>query len=84
LPILAAVVWGTFAVLDDPSRSGNAPVPVSGAIRLVLELVFFALATYALYSTGKEQYAWIFLGIVLIHYAISYDRIAWLLKQTGK
>jgi hypothetical protein len=38
LVILAAVIWGTFAVPDDPSRSGNAPVPVPGALRLVIEL----------------------------------------------
>ena len=84
LPILAAAAWGTFAVIDDPSRSGNAPVPVSGAIRLVLELVFFALAAYALYSVGSENWALAFAAIVLVHYAVSYDRIAWLLKQTGK
>jgi hypothetical protein len=84
LPILAAAAWGIFAVVDDPSRSGNAPVPVSGAIRLVLELVFFALATFALYSVGSENWALAFATIVLVHYAVSYDRIAWLLKQTGK
>jgi len=84
LPILAAAIWGTFAVLDDPSRSGNAPVPVSGILRLILELVFFALAAYSLFLTGNEQYAWIFAVVVLAHYAISYDRIAWLVKQTGK
>lgn len=84
LPILAAVIWGTFAALDDPSRSGNAPVPVSGAVRLVLELVFFATAAFALYSMGSENWALAFSAIVLVHYALSYDRIAWLLKQSGK
>ena len=27
IPIIAAVLWGTFAVPDDPSRSGGAPIP---------------------------------------------------------
>ena len=53
IPILAAAAWGTFAVLDDPSRSGKAPVPVPGIIRLLLELAFFALATWALFDLGN-------------------------------
>ena len=81
LPLIAAVLWGTFAVLNDPSRSGKAPIPVSGIIRLILELVFFALAAFALYATGNEKYAWIFGSVVLVHYLLSYDRITWLLRQ---
>lgn len=38
LPLAAAVVWGTFAVIGDPSRSGKAPVPVPGPVRLALEV----------------------------------------------
>ena len=41
LPVIAAVIWGTFAVANDPSRSGNAPVPVSGIVRLGIEFLFF-------------------------------------------
>jgi hypothetical protein len=81
IPILAAVLWGAFAVPDDPSRSGKAPVPVPGIIRLVLELAFFAAATWALAVTGLTTLAWIFGIAVLIHYAVSYDRIRWLVRQ---
>lgn len=42
VPILAAALWGTFAVPGDPSRSGKAPVPVTGIVRLVYEIVFFS------------------------------------------
>ena len=34
---LSMTLWTVFAVPDDPSRSGNAPVPVPGALRLALE-----------------------------------------------
>jgi len=81
LPLVAAIIWGTFAVLDDPSRSGKAPVPISGILRLILELVFFALAAYALFNNGKESIARIFAGAALVHYLLSYDRIIWLIKQ---
>jgi len=80
-PLLAAIVWGTFAVFDDPSRSGKAPVPVSGALRLILELLFFGLAGYTLFITGIEIWAWIFGSLILLHYILSYDRIVWLFKQ---
>ena len=81
IPILAAALWGTLAVPDDPSRSGKAPVPVPGIIRLVLELAFFAAATWALAATGLATLAWIFGIAVLIHYAVSYDRILWLIRK---
>lgn len=80
-PILAAVLWATFAVPDDPSRSGKAPVPVPGIIRLALELAIFAFAAWALYDAGNSLLALILAAVVIVHYALSYDRIAWLLKQ---
>lgn len=81
LPLLAAVLWGTFAVLDDPSRSGKAPVPVPGWVRLLLELVFFGLTVFVLFSSGYDTFGWIFGAAVAAHYLLSYDRILWLLKQ---
>jgi len=38
VPLIAAILWGTFNVANDPSRSGKAPVPVPGWLRLTLEL----------------------------------------------
>lgn len=81
LPLLAAVLWGTLAVPGDPSRSGGAPVPVPGYVRLILELGLFAFATWALYGAGQATLSLILAGIVIAHYGASYDRIAWLLKQ---
>ena len=81
IPLLAAVLWGTFAVLDDPSRSGKAPVPVPGIVRLFLELAFFASATWALFAMDVTTLGWIYGIAVLIHYVISYDRVAWLVRQ---
>ncbi len=81
LPVIAGTVWGTFAVPNDPSRSGKAPVAVHGAIRLVIELSFFYFATWALYDLGYTKLSWIVGVVVIIHYLISYDRIYWLLKQ---
>jgi hypothetical protein len=81
IPIVAAVVWGTFAVPDDPSRSGAAPVAVPGLVRLAIELVVFAFATWALCDLGTARLCWAMGVIVAVHYISSYDRIRWLMKR---
>lgn len=81
IPLLAAVLWGTFAVPDDPSRSGDARVPVPGIVRLLLELAFFALATWSLFAMDATTFGWIYGVAVLIHYVFSYDRVGWLVRQ---
>jgi hypothetical protein len=81
LPLLMAILWATFAVPGDPSRSGRAPVPVPGVVRLLLELAVFALAAWALYAAGSPVLAVVLAVAVVAHYIVSYDRIAWLVRQ---
>ena len=81
IPVLAAIAWGTFAVPNDPSRSGAAPVPVPVTIRLLLELAVFCLAFWALYDVELRAMAWALGVLVIFHYAISYDRVRWLVVQ---
>ena len=81
LVLLAAVSWGTFAGPEDPSRSGKAPVPVPGIVRLVLELALFTAGTWAFIAAGQPMWGAILGLLTVIHYALSYDRIIWLLKQ---
>lgn len=81
VPIIAAVLWGTFAVPGDPSRSGTAPVAVPGVLRLVLELGIFACAAWALHHAGFTRASWMLGIIVALHYLISYDRILWLVNR---
>lgn len=80
-PVLAAAIWGTFAVPEDPSRSGKAPVVVPGVVRLLLELVFFALAVWSLVVLNNLTLAWVLGGAVVLHYAFSYERLRWLVRQ---
>lgn len=81
VPALLMVVWGTFAVPGDPSRGGSPAVVVPGLVRLVLELSVFGFATWAMADSGHRTTAVVFGGLVLVHYAISWDRIAWLLSR---
>ena len=39
--VAAFAVWGVFNVPGDESRSGEAPVPVPGWLRLGIELAYF-------------------------------------------
>jgi hypothetical protein len=82
IPAVAATLWGTFAVPNDPSRSGKSPVPVPGIVRLFLELAFFGIGVWALHDAGLESPSLIFAAVTVVHYVVSYDRIAWLVQQT--
>ena len=84
LPLMAAILWGTFNVPEDPSRSGKAPVPIPGWLRLLLELAFFGFAVWCLYDVGAQQLAIGLAVVVLIHYVLSYDRLRWLVKQKAR
>jgi hypothetical protein len=81
LPVLAAAVWGTFAVPNDPSRSAAAPVPIPGLLRLLLEAAIFGLATLSLFMLGAITLGLVFGIAVVIHYLVSYDRVMWLLSR---
>jgi hypothetical protein len=81
VPTLAALVWGLFAVPNDPSRSGKAPVPIPGSLRLIIELLIFGTACWGLYKAGFAPLSIVGGVIVLIHYGFSYDRVRWLLRQ---
>ena len=81
IPIIVAVAWGTFAVPDDPSRSGAAPIAVPGLLRLTLELVIFVFAIWAVNDLGFRTLSWILAIIVTVHYLSSYDRILWRVRR---
>jgi len=80
VPLVAAAAWGVFAVPGDRSRSGKAPVAVPGAVRLGIEAAFFGVAVFALYKAASGPISAIFAVAVSVHYAASYDRVAWLLR----
>ncbi|MFW9809235.1 MAG: YrdB family protein [Candidatus Thorarchaeota archaeon] len=78
-PIIVALIWGTFAVPNDPSRSGGAPVPVPGAVRLLLEFLILGTAFWLMYTNGLELVGLLFGLLVIIHYFLAHKRVRWLL-----
>ncbi len=81
LPVIAAVLWGTFAVVGDPSRSGKAPVPVPGWLRFAIELLVFIGGAAAL--AGLQRWPWFgfYSAAVALHHAQTVPRIRWLLTR---
>ena len=81
VPLIAAVLWGAFSVPGDPSRNPRALVAVPGVVRLALEWALFGLAAYGLWSTGSRAAAETLLTVAGLHYALSWERIVWLVRH---
>lgn len=74
------LLWGTFNVPNDPSRSGKAPIKVSGRLRLAIEILVFLFGTFALIQL-HNWFGIFYLIAVIAHYIHTKERVAWLLKQ---
>jgi hypothetical protein len=80
-PLVVAVLWGVFAVPDDPSRSGKAPVAVPGIVRLLLELAVFGGGAAALFARGQWIPFGVFAAAVIVHHAGTVPRLRWLVGR---
>ena len=79
IPLAAAAIWGIFRVPNDP---GSAPVPIPGWVRLLLELAFFGFSLWAAYDLDRHVWFRILAVLLVVHHALSYDRILRLLGST--
>lgn len=79
VPLAAAAIWGVFNVLDDPSRSGNAPIEVSGTTRLLIEVSILAAGAAAIWLAGRRDIGIAYTTLIVFHHAASTSRIDWLL-----
>lgn len=84
IPLAAAVLWGLFAVPGDPSRSGRAPLPVPGWVRLILEGSIFGAAVVMAWDLGASLTALILLALLIGHYLFDLERIRWLLDRARR
>lgn len=76
-PLTAAVLWGLFRIDNDPKP---APVAIPGVIRLLLEWMLFGLAVWGLQALGHPQLSGLLAAVVIVHYAVSWDR-TWVMLQ---
>lgn len=59
-PLFIAIIWGVFG-------SPGAPIPAKGFQRILLEVLIFGLAIFALFSIGKAALAIIYTITVIIN-----------------
>lgn len=80
LPMFVGTIMATFFV---PGDTGNVLflVPVPGFVRLLLEAGYFGLAVWLLRDTKQGHLGFILAAFVVLHYALAYQRILWLLAQ---
>jgi hypothetical protein len=81
LSLGTAVVWGTFAVPGDPSRSGKARVRVSGGVRFAIEMAVFFGGAASLAALNWWPWFDAFVAAFVIHHAGTARRLHWLLHQ---
>ena len=81
VPLAAAALWGTFNVVDDPSRSGEAPVEVPGPVRLAIELLVLGGGSIAYSIAGHPAIGAAFAALIVLHYTVGLPRVRWLLSQ---
>ena len=79
--VVAALLWGLFAVPNDPSRNPDPPIGVPGWLRLIIELGIFGIAAYGIWVSGARWLSETLLTLVGVTYIVTYDRAVWLLQQ---
>lgn len=77
VPVLFGTIWAVFRV---PGDGGDPPVVIAGPMRLVLELAIMGLAVALLAGAGQPLWAAGLLALVVVDYALQYDRIGRLLS----
>ncbi|MFY0256149.1 YrdB family protein [Chitinophaga sp. 30R24] len=77
-PLAAAILWGYFRIPNDPKP---APVEVPGIVRLLLEWILFGLTVAGLHQLGYPKAAKWLIIVLILHYAVSYDRTSAMLRN---
>jgi hypothetical protein len=80
LMAVGVTAWGTCNVPGDASRSGSAPVPVPGPVRLGIELTVFTSGAAGWFIAGPRWFALTYLVATVVHHLASVDRLTWLMR----
>lgn len=81
LPAVAAALWGAMRAPGDHSAGGGAPVPVSGVVRLVIELGVLLGAAVLTAATWRPWLGIVLAAAVTLHYATTLPRVRWLVAR---
>jgi hypothetical protein len=79
--LISMALWGVFRTRGDSSGRQDPPVAIPGVARLALELALFGLAAYGVWTSGSRAVAETLLTVFVLHYAVTWNRVAWLVRQ---
>lgn len=73
--LLTGVVWGRFRTPGFVPTGREPQNPVSGPVRIAIELVVYLIGIFGIWWSGREQTAYIVIGIMILTLIISYKRL---------
>lgn len=73
--LLTGAVWGQFRTPGYVPTGREPQHPVSGPIRIAIELTVYLLGIFGIWWSGREQTAYIVLAIMILTLIISYKRL---------
>ena len=76
LPLVLALAWALFRAAGD---GPDATVTIPGVLRLALELAILGGAAFLLWRAGRPTLAGVFGVLIIIDFALQYDRVSRLL-----
>lgn len=72
---LTGTVWGRYRTPGYVPTGREPTHPVSGPVRIAIELVVYTLGIFGIWWSGREQTAYIVIGIMVLTLIISYKRL---------
>lgn len=79
--LFSMVLWGVFRTRGEPAGRADPPIAIPGLARLMLELALVGIAAYGVWTEGSRAAAETLLTVFALHYAVTWNRVAWLIRQ---
>ncbi len=78
------IIWLGLMTPGDPAQGRFGRIAVPGVARLAGELVVLGLAALAIWKAGSRAAAETLLTVAGLHYALTWERVAWLLGRDAR
>jgi hypothetical protein len=75
LILLMGTVWGRFRTPGFVPTGREPTNPVSGRVRIAIELAVYLLGIFGIWWSGRETTAYIVIGVMVVTLLLSYQRL---------
>lgn len=73
--LITGGVWGRFRTPGFVPTGREPAQPVSGPVRIALELAVYAVGIFGIWWSGREETAYIVIAVMVLTLAVSYKRL---------